>query len=94
MLGYCQQSGTYSEELSCENSVAGVVIGKSPESSSDHKEAECQAEEDHDEDDVCSEGAEEEDEGQNSHEEQPKRCNEVLVRLFHSKTIIMIAYQN
>jgi hypothetical protein len=57
MLGCWQQSGTYSEELSCENSIAGVVIGKSPESSSDHQEAECQAEEDHYEDDVCSKGA-------------------------------------
>jgi hypothetical protein len=58
----------------CQLGVSSVVIGQSPESSSDHQEAEGQAEEDHDEDDVGSESADEEDEGQDPHEEQPESC--------------------
>lgn len=63
---------TYHEELLCELCVSSEVIGQSPESSSDHQEAEGQAEEDHDEDNVGSESADEEDEGQDTHEEQPE----------------------
>jgi hypothetical protein len=95
MLRYWKRiSGTYSEELSCENSITGVVIGKSPESSSDHQEAECQTEEDHDKDDVCSEGADEEDEWQNSHEEQPERYENVLARFTETHLQGMVTHQN
>lgn len=56
----------------CELCISSEVIGQSPEGSSDHQEAEGQAEEDHDKDDVGSESADEEDEGQDTHEEQPE----------------------